>query len=246
MKIVAQGGNTGICGAARPRDADRNVVSRLDRMRKIRGQPAGEYNHVGGRLHLAGGARGGCVRGPLFSTFTPMSEERSFCAMQPATSFSESKRSCASDQARRRPERPSRAKLADMTALRLIADDLTGALDTAAEFVGLVGPVPVYWSGAIPLDLPPSAALDSGTRELGEKEAVARTAQLAKGLVDAKIAYKKVDSLLRGHVVAELVACLRGGAFRYCVLAPARPCDARRRPMAQDRWWGMVGDSRYP
>ena len=95
MKIVAQGGNTGICGAARPRDADRNVVSRLDRMRKIRGQPAGEYNHVGGRLHLAGGARGGCVRGPLFSTLTPMSEERSFCAMRPATSFSESKRSCA-------------------------------------------------------------------------------------------------------------------------------------------------------
>jgi D-threonate/D-erythronate kinase len=114
-----------------------------------------------------------------------------------------------------------------MTALRLIADDLTGALDTAAEFVGLVGPVPVYWSGAIPLDLPPSAALDSGTRELGEREAVTRTAQLAKGLVDAKIAYKKVDSLLRGHVVAELIACLRGGAFRYCVLAPAFPYQGR-------------------
>ena len=95
MKIVAEGGNTGMCGAARPRDVDRNVVNRLDRMRKIRGQPAGEYNHVGGRLHLAGGARGGCVRGPLFSTLTPMSEERSFCAMRPATSFSESKRSCA-------------------------------------------------------------------------------------------------------------------------------------------------------
>ena len=30
-----------------------------------------------------------------------------------------------------------------MTTLRLIADDLTGALDTAAEFVGLGGPVPV-------------------------------------------------------------------------------------------------------
>ena len=45
-----------------------------------------------------------------------------------------------SDQARRRPERPSGAKLADMTTLRLIADDLTGALDTAAEFVGLSAP----------------------------------------------------------------------------------------------------------
>lgn len=114
-----------------------------------------------------------------------------------------------------------------MTTLRLIADDLTGALDTAAEFVGLVGAVPVYWSGAIPLDLPPSAALDSGTRELGEREAVAATAELAKGLVDAKIAYKKIDSLLRGHVVAELIACLQGGAFRYCVLAPAFPYQGR-------------------
>jgi len=36
MKIVAQGGNTGMCGAARPRDAERNVVDRLDRIRKIR------------------------------------------------------------------------------------------------------------------------------------------------------------------------------------------------------------------
>lgn len=91
-----------------------------------------------------------------------------------------------------------------MTTLRLIADDLTGALDTAAEFVGLTGPVPVYWSGAIPADLPPSAAVDSGTRELGRERATATTAQLAKGLVGASIAYKKVDSLLRGHTRREL------------------------------------------
>lgn len=114
-----------------------------------------------------------------------------------------------------------------MTTLRLIADDLTGALDTAAEFVGLVGPVPVHWSGAIPLDLPPSAALDSGTRELREREAVAATAELARGLAGAKIAYKKIDSLLRGHVVAELAACLRSASFRYCVLAPAFPYQGR-------------------
>ena len=67
-----------------------------------------------------------------------------------------------------------------MTTLRLIADDLTGALDTAAEFVGLTGPVPVYWSGAIPADLPPSAAVDSGTRELGRERATATTAQLGE------------------------------------------------------------------
>ena len=30
--------------------------------------------------------------------------------------------------------------------LRLIADDLTGALDTAARFVARTGPVAVYWA----------------------------------------------------------------------------------------------------
>ena len=30
-----------------------------------------------------------------------------------------------------------------MTILRLIADDLTGALDTAAQFTGLIVPLPV-------------------------------------------------------------------------------------------------------
>ena len=65
-----------------------------------------------------------------------------------------------------------------MTGLRLLADDLTGALDTAAELVGLVGPVHAFWRGAIPPVLPPNAALDSGTRELDAASAVARVAVL--------------------------------------------------------------------
>jgi hypothetical protein len=32
-----------------------------------------------------------------------------------------------------------------MTSVRLLADDLTGALDTAAEFVGLCGAFDVIW-----------------------------------------------------------------------------------------------------
>jgi hypothetical protein len=52
-----------------------------------------------------------------------------------------------------------------MVNVRLIADDLTGALDTTAELVGITGPVPVFWHGAIPSELPVNAPLDSGTRE---------------------------------------------------------------------------------
>ena len=43
----------------------------------------------------------------------------------------------------------------------------------------------------------------------------------------ASIAYKKVDSLLRGHTLAELAACLQGGAFPFCVVAPAFPYQGR-------------------
>ena len=112
--------------------------------------------------------------------------------------------------------------------LRLLADDLTGALDTAAELTVLCGPVRVLWDGAATADLPPgNVALDSGTREAARDAAFARAEALAPALAGAGIAYKKVDSLLRGHVAAELAACLRLGAWRHCVVAPAFPAQGR-------------------
>ena len=114
-----------------------------------------------------------------------------------------------------------------MNSLRLLADDLTGALDTAAELVGRVGPVPVFWHGAIPAALPASAALDSGTRELERSPAAAVVSGLADSLHGAGIAYKKIDSLLRGPTLAELAACMRAGGWQRCVLAPAFPHQGR-------------------
>jgi len=52
--------------------------------------------------------------------------------------------------------------------LRLLADDLTGALDSAAEFAGLFGPVRVAWGAAGKGSL----AIDTGTRE-ATREAIA-------------------------------------------------------------------------
>ncbi len=136
-----------------------------------------------------------------------------------------------------------------MTSLRLLADDLTGALDTAAELVGLVGPVPVFWHGAVPPVLPASAALDSGTRELGRPAAAAVVSGLAASLSGADIAYKKIDSLLRGPTLAELAACLRTGGWQRCVLAPAFPHQGRvtqgRRQYARNGeagWSAVSGD----
>lgn len=114
-----------------------------------------------------------------------------------------------------------------MTTLRLLADDLTGALDSAAELVGLTGPVPVFWHGALPAALPAGAALDSGTRELPPEAASAVVGALATTLRGADIAFKKIDSLLRGPTVAEIAACLRSGFWDRAVLAPAFPYQGR-------------------
>lgn len=115
-----------------------------------------------------------------------------------------------------------------MASVRLMADDLTGALDTAAEFVGLAGPVPVFWNGPPAAGLPASAALDTGTREAATAtEAIAAAVATAPALRGAGIAYKKLDSLLRGHALAEVAACFRAGGWTRGVLAPAFPHQGR-------------------
>jgi uncharacterized protein YgbK (DUF1537 family) len=109
-----------------------------------------------------------------------------------------------------------------MTVLRLLADDLTGALDSAARFVPLCGPIPVTWSLA---DRDGSFAIDTGTREVAPAEAIAAVTRHVNALAGADIAFKKIDSLLRGHVAAELSACMTG--FDHCILAPAFPFQSR-------------------
>lgn len=129
-----------------------------------------------------------------------------------------------------------------MTALRLLADDLTGALDAAARFVPLVGPVPTIWKP--PVALPCSVAIDAGTRGLAEAEARRLIALLAPLLEGAEPAFKKIDSLLRGHVAAELAVCLPD--FDHCVIAPAFPAQGRvtaggRQFRAEAGEWWDVG-----
>jgi uncharacterized protein YgbK (DUF1537 family) len=113
-------------------------------------------------------------------------------------------------------------------SLRLLADDLTGALDTASEFVGLCGPLEVRWAGRLPAIAPKSLAIDSGTREHTRAEAIEIVRGLAPLLRHATIAYKKIDSLMRGAWAGELAACFRLGIWRHCVVAPAFPYQGRR------------------
>ena len=113
-----------------------------------------------------------------------------------------------------------------MTSVRLLADDLTGALDTAAELTPLAGSMAVVWLDDA-FKAPTSCAIDSGTREKEHDVAIGAVSSLAPALADAEIAYKKVDSLLRGHTMAELAACWRFAAWDHCVVAPAFPFQGR-------------------
>jgi D-threonate/D-erythronate kinase len=135
-----------------------------------------------------------------------------------------------------------------MASLKLLADDLTGALDTSAELVGAFGPLPVVWSlPSLPQD-GQSLVIDSGTRELGPDEAFAFVREIAPRLHGADIAYKKIDSRLRGPWVAELEACLKTGAWEACIVAPAFPHQGRRTfegrqyVRAVDGGWSAAGD----
>lgn len=134
-----------------------------------------------------------------------------------------------------------------MPSLKLLADDLTGALDTSAELVGKFGPLEVCWPASSIAPDRPSFSIDSGTRELSSDKAFAIVRQLAPRLADATIAYKKIDSLLRGPWVAELDACLRTGAWDACIVAPAfayqgrRTFDGQQYARAADGSWSAVG-----
>jgi D-threonate/D-erythronate kinase len=134
-----------------------------------------------------------------------------------------------------------------MSSLRLLADDLTGALDTSAELVGKFGPLEVCWPTSPVAPGQPSFAIDSGTRELPTEQAFEIVRELAPRFVGATVAYKKIDSQLRGSWVAELDACLRTGAWDACIFAPAFAYQGRRTVEGQqyvrsaDGRWTAVG-----
>jgi uncharacterized protein YgbK (DUF1537 family) len=113
-----------------------------------------------------------------------------------------------------------------MTTLRLIADDLTGALDTAAQFTGRIGPLPVLLDPTVGAPRG-SYVLDLSCRDGDEKTAVALTRDSLRCYSGADLAFKKIDSLLRGHWAAELAEIVQSGMFRRIVLAPAVPAHGR-------------------
>jgi uncharacterized protein YgbK (DUF1537 family) len=140
----------------------------------------------------------------------------------------------------------------------VVADDLTGAAELAAVgwryglraevlVKGTSGP-----SGATETDL---ICYDTDSRFCSASEAARRSAAAAAWLrhAGAEWIYKKVDSVLRGQVTAEVLAVMHELKFESALLAPANPglgrtirdgrYFVRRRPIDQTEF---AADPEYP
>src|SRR5437667_157667 len=110
-------------------------------------------------------------------------------------------------------------------ALIIVADDLTGACDAGTLFAGKA-PVPVtVWPD------PPVAAevavVDTESRRLDRAAATDRVSDAAAQRAGATSWFKKIDSTLRGHVGAEIVALLQATRTPSAVACPAFPSAGR-------------------
>ncbi|MFY0736345.1 four-carbon acid sugar kinase family protein [Aurantimonas sp. NFXS3] len=118
-----------------------------------------------------------------------------------------------------------------MTVVRIIADDLTGALDAAAPFATPADPVHLSIDPALPQP-EIKRTVSSESRECPLSTALEQVqgafARIRLGPGDRTLWFKKVDSVLRGWPVEETLELMRLTNLRLCVFAPAFPDMGRR------------------
>lgn len=115
----------------------------------------------------------------------------------------------------------------------IIADDLTGALDTGTPFVdsGLSVAVAVDVEAAteaLAADCD-VVVINTASRALPEKEAAHRVRQATEALLSARpaVVMKKIDSRLKGNVAAESIALAEALGLENILVAPAIPDQER-------------------
>ena len=116
----------------------------------------------------------------------------------------------------------------------IVADDLTGACDSAASFLGKAKLVRVILNAAgleTPVNLEPATviAFSTETRNLPRTEAVSAVQQsiLAVRGETPVVIFKKVDSAGRGYIGAETIAALGATRASLALVAPAFPAAGR-------------------
>lgn len=109
----------------------------------------------------------------------------------------------------------------------IIADDLTGACDSAVHFAAAgLGTVATLAGECSPNDAE-VLSISTESRDVGAAEACRRLAALAARAHGARAIFKKIDSTLRGNTGAEIVAAMAAFACEAAVVNPAFPAMGR-------------------
>jgi uncharacterized protein YgbK (DUF1537 family) len=110
--------------------------------------------------------------------------------------------------------------------LRIVADDLTGALDSAAPFASPAHPVRIGFSWGV-APVAHRLSISTGSRDLSvdQSESVVEDLMQTLGVTAPPdtLWFKKMDSVLRGHPIRETVTAFRAGNSSHLVFAPAYP-----------------------
>lgn len=115
----------------------------------------------------------------------------------------------------------------------ILADDLTGAMDSAGPFAAAGVET---WVVATPMQCDPASlrsatvvSINTDSRHLPGPQAAARIREIVRhlGADDFQVIIKKIDSTLRGNVVAETLALLEATGRENAVVAPAFPAQGR-------------------
>lgn len=115
----------------------------------------------------------------------------------------------------------------------IIADDLTGALDTGTPFVAAGLSVAVAVDVAAAQDAIATGCdvvvVNTASRALGERDAAEKVRSAAKVFRDVKpdVVMKKIDSRLKGNVAAESLALADALGLKNILVAPAIPDQER-------------------
>lgn len=121
-----------------------------------------------------------------------------------------------------------------MAGVLIIADDLTGALDSGAGFAGAGRKVAVArHPRCVPEALaakPDVLVINTASREIGPQAAAGQVAAALSGLrpSDFNVVMKKIDSRLKGNLSAETRVLMRWLGDVRCVVSPAIPSMGRQ------------------
>lgn len=111
----------------------------------------------------------------------------------------------------------------------VIADDLTGSAEMAglASGCGLsVDLLTAMPEGPLKIEKKVTV-LATDTRSADESEAVDVTRRVAQALPEDVVLFKKTDSALRGHIIAELLTLLEVTGMQRALFIPANPSKGR-------------------